>query len=144
VVATAGPNWAPTYSLTLVGSSAFESKDPWYIERIVPVAKETDYAAAQAVHRGLWVMANMGPKRTVRVWRGNVAVPIVLAGVASSEKVGDSLLDRLTVGALTLTSTRYIPAPEELDQVRERRPDLLLRLVGLRGLEPRTSSLSGC
>ena len=102
---------APTYSLTLVGSSAFESKEPWYIERNVPIDNETDYAAAQAVHRGLWVMGNMGPKRTVRVWRGNVAVPIVLAGVASSEKVGDSLLDRLTVGALTLTTTRCIPAP---------------------------------
>jgi hypothetical protein len=104
----------PTYSLTLVGSSVFESKEPWYIERTVPVGSETDYAAAQAVHRGLWVMANMGPRRTVRVWRANVAVPIVLTGVASAAEVGGYLLDRLTVGALTLTTTRYIPAPEEL------------------------------
>jgi SIR2-like domain len=102
---------SPTYSLFLIGSSTIENKDPWYSFRNVPITRPTDYAAAEAVFSGRKIVLNMGPRRTTRVWRGSLAIPIVLRGFGSTKTLRGELVDRITVGALTLTSTRYVADP---------------------------------
>ena len=66
-------------------------------------AKSSDTAA----------IANMTPMRTTRIWRGSLAIPVVVHGTDSSKMVGEKLVDRVIVGALTLTSTKCVAKPTE-------------------------------
>jgi hypothetical protein len=119
----------PHYELVLVGSSAFQTKEWWYTTRFVRIVRQEDYTAAQAVHQGVRVSANMGPKRTSRVWRGSFAIPITLRGFASQHKIGGEFADRLTIGALTLTTTRYVATPTAAELRREKDMDKHLSVV---------------
>ena len=98
----------PTYSLKLVGASAFQALDPWFIGRKVPIVRQTNYAAAQSVYTGNMVKANLDSGLNSGIWRGVFAVPIILTEESSTQSVNGDPLDRIIVGALTLDSTYYV------------------------------------
>lgn len=98
----------PEYGLRLMGSSTFEARDQWFLRRQCLVGRDSPYASAQAVYRSRDLKANLSPSANSRIWQGVVAVPVVLAGSASRVSVRGELLDQLTVGAITLDSTRPV------------------------------------
>ena len=130
---------AVPYQLALIGSSSFESKEPWYIKRILPITENTEYAAVEAVYTGVRVASNVSADRHSRVWRGNVAVPIVLYGTSSTAEVHSEALDRVTVGVITLTSTRYVR--EELNRGIDRKQVGILGNLDSRELDQLVSSM---
>lgn len=114
----------PTYSLALVGSSAYEARDSWFARRNISIVQNTPYAAAQAVFEGNYVATNLNESANGGVWRGVVAIPIEIVGTTSPSQIGGQPLDRITVGALTLDSDHFV---EESAAVRAD-PELAKRL----------------
>lgn len=96
-----------SYSLELLGSSTFQNYEPWALRRDVKIASNSNYAAAQAVYRGLSVSTNLDPQNNAGIWKGVLAIPIRLAFQDSADFNG-AVLDQLTVGSLTIDSTHCV------------------------------------
>jgi SIR2-like domain len=101
-------NSPPSYSLELVGSSTFQSYEPWALQCNVDIKYNSTYAAAQAVYRGITVSTNLEPQNNAGIWKGVLAIPIRLGGSNITTVLGGDALDQLTVGALTIDSTRFV------------------------------------
>lgn len=104
------PSQAPhrEYSLQLVASSAYVHWDEWSGSRVEPILESSNYTAVQALYRGRSVVRNLDSEDNGSLWRGSVAVPLILEGYRSDAELGGDSLDLLIVGALTLDSTRYV------------------------------------
>ena len=104
---TAGPRTAP-YALTLVGSSASIYREAWSVRWEVPIERDSTIAAAQAVFFGTPISFNLTPSPEASPWRGILALPVELQSTGSAKLVGGTAADTLTIGAITLNSTRRV------------------------------------
>jgi hypothetical protein len=95
------------YALTLIGSSVYTHLESWGREREEMIVGDSNYAAVHAIFEGGVKLENRdaGSK-----WRGVVAVPLIVNGQRSSQRLGDDYLDSLVIGALTLDTTELVDA----------------------------------
>lgn len=96
------------YGLTLVGTSSYIHREEWSLRHDIPIASNTEFAAAQAVFEGIAQTRDIPPAPPLPIWRGIVAVPIVLAQMSTQAVVGDKPADVLTIGAVTLNVTKFV------------------------------------
>jgi SIR2-like domain len=101
----------PPYSLNLVGTSAYVHREGWSMRRVEKIVENSTTAAVQAVFAGTPNVVNMDPSGQEPNWRGIVAAPIILEGTCSASMIGGSAADILTIGAITLNSTRKVVRP---------------------------------
>jgi len=117
------------YSLEFVGSSTFQSYEPWALQCNVDVKYNSTYAAAQAVYRGITVSTNLEPQNNAGIWKGVLAIPIRLGGSDITTVLGGDALDQLTVGALTIDSTRFVaPKDSNNEDVPAKEQGIIARL----------------
>jgi hypothetical protein len=122
-------NNQPSYSLELVGSSTFHSYEPWALQCNVDIKYNSTYAAAQAVYRGITVSTNLEPQNNAGIWKGVLAIPIRLGGSNVTTVLGGDALDQLTVGALTIDSTRFVaPKASNNEDVPIKEQGIIARL----------------
>jgi hypothetical protein len=103
----AGLDSEPEYSLRLVGSSVYESREPWYMNRTKPIVGNSPYASVASVYLGRTVKTNLNPNSNSDIWAGVLAVPLVLAGITGGSVNGEDL-DRIVIGSVTLDSTHLV------------------------------------
>jgi hypothetical protein len=94
------------YSIDLVGSSAYVANHKWFGFRRTPIVLGTRYAAAEALYKNNYISTNLRASDNSLTWRSVVAVPLTLTGYSSEKSAGDWQIDRLTVGVITLDSTK--------------------------------------
>ena len=109
-----------SYSLCMVGTSAFTHREQWSMRREVPVSADTPFSAAQAVFQGSRQVANVVPSPSSQIWRGVVAAPVLLVGTGSDKNINGDPADILTIGAITLNSTHLVT---DLDDGEEADPE---------------------
>ncbi|MFC4854548.1 SIR2 family protein [Actinophytocola glycyrrhizae] len=97
-----------SYSLCMVGTSAFTHREEWSMRRQVPISSDTPFTAAQAVFLGSRQAANVIPSPTSRLWRGVLAAPVLLVASGSDKNINGEPADILTIGAITLNSTHLV------------------------------------
>lgn len=102
-----------SYSLCMVGTSAFTHREEWSMRREIPISEDTPFAAAQAVFQGSRQVANVIPSPTSRMWRGVVAAPVLLVASGSDKSINGEPADILTIGAVTLNSTHLVTDVED-------------------------------
>jgi hypothetical protein len=99
---------SPSYSLNLVGTSAYVHREEWSMRREEDIVDQSLSAPAQSVFTGTLTMTNIDPSPYEPTWRGVVAAPIILAGTSSQSKIGSDFAEILTIGAITLNSTHKV------------------------------------
>ncbi len=104
-----------TYSLCMVGTSAYTHREEWSMRREVPISADTEFTAAQAVYLGSRQAANVTPSPNSRMWRGVVAAPVVLVASGSDKNIHGEPADTLTIGAITLNSTHVVTDDDEAE-----------------------------
>lgn len=102
------------YALRLVGTSAYVHREEWSLIPRQAIVKDSRIAAVSAVFEGIPRRVNLDPAPTgSQTWRGIVAHPLVVGPTVSRATVCDLPADMLTVGAVTLNSTRYVDDRDE-------------------------------
>jgi hypothetical protein len=96
------------YALNLVGTSAYLHREEWSVRRELDITRDSKMAAVQAVFRGTPLAVNVDPSPTSPIWQGIVAVPIVMESAGSNRTLDRVPVDQLTIGAITLNSTRKV------------------------------------
>jgi hypothetical protein len=107
------PQGKSRYSLNLIGTSAYTHREPWSLRRELDITRDSNVAAVQAVFRGTPVAVNMEPSPHSPIWRGIVALPIVMESIGSDRSVDGVPVDTLMIGAITLNSTREVKKPQQ-------------------------------
>jgi hypothetical protein len=105
-----------SYSLCMVGTSAFTHREEWSMRRQIPISADTPFTAAQAVFQGSRQVANVAPSPTSQLWRGVVATPVLLVGSGSDKNINGEPADILTIGAITLNSTHLVTELDDGDE----------------------------
>ncbi|HEY5856410.1 MAG TPA: SIR2 family protein [Aldersonia sp.] len=98
------------YALNLVGTSVYTHLESWSSRREVPIVGDSDYAAVHAIFEGVVKAENLDPGRNGQMWRGVVAVPLIVNESRCTLRVGADPLDTLVIGAITLDSTACVDA----------------------------------
>ena len=100
------------YGVHLVGSSTYAHREEWSLERPDEISFNSDYMASRCLFMGGLQFTNVDLKRDrPPTWRGLMARPLILRGYtsdASASKKIDDMYDRLTLGSVTLNSTRCV------------------------------------
>lgn len=109
-----------TYSLCMVGTSAYTHREEWSMRREIPISADTEFTAAQAVFQGSRQAANVVPSPNSQMWRGVVAAPVLLVASGSDKSIHGEPADILTIGAITLNSTHLVT---DLEDDNEADPD---------------------
>jgi hypothetical protein len=105
----------PPYRIRLIGTSAYVHRDAWSGRKEFDIEPDTGFVAVDAAFFGTLRRTNLGDTRIDRTWRSVIAVPIVYAR-------SEDQLDRLTVGVITVNSTRRIVDKRVIDELaREER-----------------------
>jgi hypothetical protein len=115
-----------SYSLCMVGTSAFTHREEWSMRREVPISADTPFSAAQAIFQGSRQVSNVVPSPTSQIWRGVVAAPVLLVASGSDKNINGEPADILTIGAITLNSTHLVtdledgsePEPEDVSIIK--------------------------
>lgn len=102
------PQDAYRYALRMVGNSAFHHREEWSMWAETNIDRDAAAAAAQVVFYGLKMATNAGTEPGSEMWKGFVSMPILLESTGSDAAVGGEPADLLTVGAITLGSTRRV------------------------------------
>jgi hypothetical protein len=102
------------YALRMVGNSAFSHREEWSMWPEADIARESERAAAQAVFYGRPMATNAGTEPGSEMWKGFVSMPILVASTGSDATVRSEPADVLTVGAITLGSTRRVRLDRQL------------------------------
>ena len=105
-----------TYSLCMVGTSAYTHREEWSMRREISVSADTEFTAAQAVFQGSRQAGNVEPSPNSRMWRGVVAAPVVLVASGSDKNINGEPADTLTIGAITLNSTHLVTEDNDAGQ----------------------------
>ncbi|HEY0636935.1 MAG TPA: SIR2 family protein [Pseudonocardiaceae bacterium] len=100
------------YALNLVGMSAYLHREKWSIRTEVEIVRGSVMVAAQAVFYNAPLAVDVQQQAGSPIWRGMIAMPIVLDSMNPDLRVGDSPADILTVGAITLNSTHLVAAAD--------------------------------
>lgn len=87
-----------SYTVTMIGTSAYISRASWTMPRPVPISAESDFAVSKAVYFGSAIAENIGFAEPGTPWRGTLAVPLRL------ERDGDTH----TIGAVSLHTNRPV------------------------------------
>lgn len=104
------------YSIHLVGSSVYSHREHWSLERAEVISPLSKFLASQAIYRGTSQMTNLSPSMATNVWNGAFATPITIYGFGSAATLPGfpgSYLDQLTVGAVTLNTTKPVVMPAD-------------------------------
>jgi hypothetical protein len=104
-----------TYSLCMVGTSAYTHREEWSMRREIPISADTEFTAAQAVFQGSRQAANVVPSPSSRMWCGVVAAPVVLVASGSDKNIHGEPADILTIGAITLNSTHLVTDDDDAE-----------------------------
>lgn len=96
------------YALRMVGNSAFSHRDEWSMWPEADIARDSERAAAQAVFYGRQMATNAGSEPGSEMWKGFVSMPILVSSTGSEVDINGVPADVLTVGAITLGSTRRV------------------------------------
>lgn len=99
------------YALSLIGMSAYSHREEWSLRSEIEIMRATKMTASQAVFYGAPLAVDLERQVGSPIWRGLVALPIVLDSTSCDLRVSQSPADLLTVGAITLNSTHRV-APE--------------------------------
>jgi hypothetical protein len=97
-----------SYALNMVGTSAYVHREGWSIGPKEAITRDSKIAAAQAVFLGQPVLKNAEQPVGAPAWHGIVAYPIVLSSIESLRTISGMPADTVTVGAITLNSTRIV------------------------------------
>ena len=98
------------YSLSLVANSVYAYHSPRAGRRVVPIRRDSSYAAALAVYRGSTTASNPTPSPGFSMWRGVYAVPLAVEAGDIDAEIANTALDRVTIGCVTLTTSRPVTA----------------------------------
>lgn len=99
------------YALSLIGMSAYIHREEWSLRSEIEIERATRMTAVQAVFYGAPLAVDLERQAGSPIWRGLIALPIVLDSTSTDLRVGQTPADILTVGAITLNSTHRV-APE--------------------------------
>lgn len=109
------PHWEPPqggastgYGIRMRATSAFVHWEEWSGKRLVKIDRASNYVASQAMYSGANVVRNLTPDANSGLWRGCVAVPIIISQARVTDLVANKPLDQLFVGALTLNTNCYV------------------------------------
>lgn len=94
-----------SYKIRLIASSTYFHWDSWSGENVQEVSPLSVYTPALAVYHGKTIVRNVDSTRR-RNWQGSMAVPLVQFGFGSMIAHNNFVLDRLTVGAISVNSTQ--------------------------------------
>ena len=94
-----------SYKIRLIASSTYFHWDAWSGENVQEVGPLSVYTPALAVYHGKAIVRNIDPTRR-RNWQGSLAVPLVQYGSGTMTAHNNSVLDRLTIGAISINSTQ--------------------------------------
>lgn len=96
------------YALRMVGNSAYNHREEWSTWPETDIARDSERAAAQVVFYGRQMAVNAGSEPGSEMWKGFVSMPILLESTGSEVTIGGTPADVVTVGAITLGSTRRV------------------------------------
>jgi hypothetical protein len=102
------PRSKSRYALNLVGTSAYIHREAWSVRREIDITRDSNMAAIQAVFFGTPVAVNVDPSPASPIWQGIIALPIVIESTGSDRLIDGTPVDILTIGAITLNSTRRV------------------------------------
>jgi len=102
------------YSLRLVGTSVYQHRYEWSLDRTAEVRSITRFPVAHAAFSGNWARQDEEKAVEWQLWRSQLAVPINcdIADLASEEDSTGKYLDDVPVGVISLNSTMYATRSE--------------------------------
>ncbi|MEU0214335.1 SIR2 family protein [Streptomyces sp. NPDC006265] len=104
-----GSRSAP-YALNLIGSSTWIHREPqWSGTKNVEIVANSTYPVIQAMFQGKALYGNVSATSPYYIWRGTYAVPVRIEKGA----------DILTIGAISLNTTRYVEESEDAGKKEE-------------------------
>jgi hypothetical protein len=127
----------PPFALKLVGCSAYAHRAGWSFEKEEPILGNSSWLASRVAFSGCPTFVNLSDTRQLKMWKSLIAAPVIITGV-------DDDRDVLSIGAVTLNSTRRLVKVEELKQAHSVGADvrgLMPSTVGLLQIEERRALL---
>ncbi|HSV64547.1 MAG TPA: SIR2 family protein [Mycobacteriales bacterium] len=115
--ADSGPEDAEPYAINLIGCSAYSHPEGWSFSKCVPISPLSEFPAAKALFYGVQRLENMEDMRRSPLWRAMLATPVTVGASANQ-------WDVLTIGAVTLNTSRSFVEPAALEQAIEKKQDV--------------------
>lgn len=101
------------YSLRLIGTSVYQHRYEWSLDRTAEVRSITRFPVAHAAFSGNWARQDEETAVDWQLWRSVLAVPINcnMADLTSGQDSRGKYLDDVPVGVISLNSTMYATQP---------------------------------
>lgn len=100
-----------SYSLRLVLNSVYSHVQGWSEKSPQPIEAWSEYTAVKAMFHGRLTTGTSVSDPASDIWRGTIAAPIFLQGVAGRKRNGDHIADQVLIGCLSVDSTAYVDDP---------------------------------
>ncbi|OZE11010.1 hypothetical protein CH249_06980 [Rhodococcus sp. 05-2255-3B1] len=101
---------AESYKLKLLGTSVYTHREGWSLNREAEVGANSEFICARAAYSGRFTLADVKEVDQWQLWRSIWAVPFSRHAENDNLDFGNTFLDAIDIGVITLNSTcRAVP-----------------------------------